>query len=240
MTDEMRLVPHMDDGAARAPSQARFPVRGESTAAPLQPIIAERRPLPWPNGWFALCPSEELRRGEVQIAPFMGSELVLYRTASGAACAVSPYCPHLGAHLGHGGKVEGEDLVCPFHGFAYGPGGACVRVPGGGKPPPAKLEQWRVQERSGMVMVWRDHLGREPDWEIPDFDTTGYSPGRMSRQDMGGYAHDLAENSADLNHFAYLHGFSDVAMRHEVDRHRMRFTLTARWHGVDIVMHCNS
>lgn len=219
VADHLPLVPHSRDDMAMD--------------APPRPIIEGPRSLPWPNGWFALCYSDELRRGNVRIVPFMGSELVVYRTAAGIAHAVSPYCPHLGAHLGHGGKVEGETLVCPFHGLAYGTDGACVHSPFG-RPPCVVLEQWLVQERSGMVMVWRDHMGRTPDWEIPDVDTTGFSPGRGSCQEMGGYAHDLVENSADMKHFAYLHGFTDVAMRHEADRHCLRFILTGCWHGVPL------
>ncbi|WP_425436809.1 Rieske 2Fe-2S domain-containing protein [Mycobacterium rhizamassiliense] len=42
----------------------------------------------------------------------------MYRTKSGLARAIEAYCPHLGAHLGHGGKVLGDELHCPFHAFA--------------------------------------------------------------------------------------------------------------------------
>ncbi len=44
-----------------------------------------------------------------------GVDLVLFRTESGKAVGTDPYCPHLGAHLGYGGQIEGETIRCPFH-----------------------------------------------------------------------------------------------------------------------------
>ncbi|WP_080426167.1 Rieske 2Fe-2S domain-containing protein [Burkholderia ubonensis] len=199
-------------------------------------IVEGPRPLPYPDGWFAVCFSRELKPGNVRIVPFMGHELVVYRVQSGGAHAVSPYCPHLGAHLGHGGRVDGEHLVCPFHGLSFAPDGKCVGAGAGQKPPCAALEAWRVQERSGMVLVWRDHAGRAPDWEIPGTDLSGFSPARSSCYELAGYAHDIGENSADVLHFAWLHGFTDVSMSYETDRSWMVFNLSGRWHGVRIVM----
>jgi len=225
----------MNRMAMEQPIVLAFERGGEASRHP-KPVIDERRSLPYPNGWVAVCFSHEIKPGEVRITPFMGHELVAYRTHAGQAHVVNPYCPHLGAHLGHGGKVDGEDLVCPFHGLAFGPDGACVRSGTGQKPPFATLNSWLVHERNGMVFVWRDSAGRAPDWDVPEADTTGYSPPKASCYELGGYPHDMAENSSDVAHFAWLHGFTDVAMTYETDRIRMAFNLTGRWHGVQINM----
>ncbi|MFJ3216482.1 Rieske 2Fe-2S domain-containing protein [Kitasatospora sp. NPDC086801] len=66
--------------------------------------------LPYPDGWFALAASHELKAGKVLTRRLMGEDVVLYRTASGAMRAVRPYCPHLGAHLGHGATAQGDNL----------------------------------------------------------------------------------------------------------------------------------
>ena len=61
---------------------------------------------------------------------YFGRELVLFRTESGEAHAVDAYCAHLGAHLAVGGKVEGEGIRCPFHGWCYdGASGQCTDIP---------------------------------------------------------------------------------------------------------------
>lgn len=54
-------------------------------------LIRGRRVLPYPDGWFAVCFSHELKRGDVRTVPFMGQELVVYRTHAGEAFAVEPF-----------------------------------------------------------------------------------------------------------------------------------------------------
>ena len=203
---------------------------------PPDPVIDGRPLLPYPNGWFAVCLSDELKPGDVRNVPFMGGELVVYRTHSGSAHVIEPYCPHLGAHLGHGGNVDGENLVCPFHHLSFDADGWCVGAPGGCKPPPARLKHWRAQERNGAVLVWRDKTGQAPAWEIPETDTTGFSRAKGGYAEIDGYPHDIAENSADLTHFATLHGLTDVRMTsYEEEDHRMVFHLTGLCNGWRIV-----
>jgi phenylpropionate dioxygenase-like ring-hydroxylating dioxygenase large terminal subunit len=67
-------------------------------------------PLPYPNGWFGLALSRELREGAIIRRGFMGREVVLYRTRSGSAYAIQPHCPHLGANLGRG-EVDGDRAI---------------------------------------------------------------------------------------------------------------------------------
>ena len=129
-------------GSPLPPSGTRQPVRGD--------VLAGDRPwLPYPSGWFCVGFSRELPAGRVITRRFMGEDVVVYRTRAGAVRAVRPYCPHLGAHLGVGGTVEGELLVCPFHRFAFDPDGVCTKVPGG-RPPRARLDHYPVREQNGI------------------------------------------------------------------------------------------
>jgi Rieske 2Fe-2S protein len=77
-----------------------------------------RRLDPFPTGWYALF-SSELAAGALLHGRYFGEELVVFRTEAGRAVAMDAYCPHMGAHLGHGGEVRGETLRCPFHGFCF-------------------------------------------------------------------------------------------------------------------------
>ena len=98
---------------------------------------------PYPRGWFCVGISSELGPGDVRPASYFGRELVLFRTQAGEARVLDAYCPHLGAHLGHGGKIDGEVIVCPFHGWRFdgnGTGTAMLygkRIPKAAKPPTA-------------------------------------------------------------------------------------------------------
>jgi hypothetical protein len=79
----------------------------------LQPGV-EAAPLPYPQGWYAVGFDSELSPGRVQVRRFMGRDIVLFRTGSGRPYAAEAHCPDMGAHLGHGGTVVGENLRCPF------------------------------------------------------------------------------------------------------------------------------
>lgn len=169
--------------------------------------IEERAVLPYPNGWFVLCCSREIKPGAVLTVPFIGSQLVVYRTESGDVRVCQPYCPHLGAHLGHGGRVEGENLVCPFHGFAYDKDGACVYACAGHKPPKISLKQMLVREINGMVYVWYHDCGLMPDWAPPILDLHGFVCTSVNKIDMRGYVQDMGENTADTTHLQHVHGW---------------------------------
>jgi len=49
---------------------------------------------------------------------------VLYRRASGTVVALHDQCPHRSAPLSTG-RVEGDDILCAFHGLRVGPDGLC-------------------------------------------------------------------------------------------------------------------
>jgi len=84
----------------------------------------------FPMGWFSVATSRELLVGEVKDVQAFDRELVLYRTRSGRAVLQDAFCPHLGAHLGHEGRVIGESIRCPFHGWQFDAGdGKCVKIP---------------------------------------------------------------------------------------------------------------
>jgi cholesterol 7-desaturase len=166
---------------------------------------------PYPTGWYAFGLASELTPGAVLSRPFMGEDLVVYRTRSGIVRAVAPYCPHLGAHLGHGGWVDGELLVCPFHSFAYDHAGACVRTGYGTKPPAgARLAQRPVREANGLMLVW--HGAGTPSWDVPELDLDGWTPIRCRRFVLRDHPQETTENSVDLGHFAIVHGYRNVRM----------------------------
>jgi phenylpropionate dioxygenase-like ring-hydroxylating dioxygenase large terminal subunit len=180
--------------------------------------MTQRRELsPYPNGWYALAFSRELRRGRTLARSFVGRELVLFRTASGQAAAVDAYCPHLGAHLGHGGRVEGECLRCPFHGFRFARDGRCVETGYGTKPPPnAVLPTWPLREINGMLLVYHDADGRPPSWEVPAVPSEDWSPTIHRRFVLQAHPQETTENSVDLGHFAWVHGYRTVRMLRDV------------------------
>lgn len=77
-----------------------------------------------------------------------GRELVLFRTPGGLA-ALGNTCPHRRARLSDG-RVDGDRVVCPYHGFRFGPDG-CGASPG---TPQMRLETSRFEAREAWGAIW--------------------------------------------------------------------------------------
>jgi nitrite reductase/ring-hydroxylating ferredoxin subunit len=197
-----------------------------------EPTAAQRRSLPpYPSGWYVLAFAAELRPGTVLSRTLAGHEIVLFRTQYGIASALDAYCPHLGAHMGRGGRVCGESLRCPFHGFQFDPAGRCVATGYGSKPPPAaRLRAWPLRERNGMLQVYFHPAGAAPSWEVPVIDDRGWSAPFYRRYVIAAHPQETTENSVDLGHFSWVHGYRAVTMQREVriDGHYLSTCYTAQ------------
>jgi nitrite reductase/ring-hydroxylating ferredoxin subunit len=214
-----------EDGTDEATDEAQLRVSGFRSNGRKQPagresgaaVTPTRRSLaPHPTGWYALAFSDELTRGKTLARTLAGVELVLFRTESGQPCAMEAYCPHLGAHLGYGGRVEGEQIRCPFHGFRFDTGGQCVATGYGTKPPPtAKIRTWPLREMNGILLAALAPEGGAPSWEVPPLDMTGWSPMIHRRFVLASHPQETTENSVDLGHFAAVHGYESVRTRRE-------------------------
>ena len=84
----------------------------------------------------------------------------------GVADVLDAYRPHLGAHRGVGGKVVGETLQCPFHGWRFDGSGRCVKAAQSEYPPQlGESDGWPVIQRNAVILV-RYHPERKlPAWE---------------------------------------------------------------------------
>lgn len=176
-----------------------------------------------PNGWFAVAHTRELRAGRVLEKSYFGREWVLWRDASGAPAMQDAYCPHLGAHLGDG-KICGNRLRCPFHGFEWAQSGACETTPDGRKPPRAKLRTLPLRERAGLILAWWHAEGAAPAWEPPALDETHFTPFKFLRRTFRGHPQEICENSSDLVHFGPTHGYGNPHATSEprIDGHVLR------------------
>lgn len=197
--------------------------------------------LPYPNGWFAACFSHELKTEDIMCTPFSGQDLVIYRTKSGTVYAIDPYCPHMGAHLAHGGKIKGEDIICPFHGLRFNQQGHCAyfekqRSSSQSNCPQIKLKHHIVREIDNVIFVWRHTHHYSPEWEIPKLNQEGFSQRHYEKFLMKGLSQDMTENSADPLHFAYLHGLKNVTTQNEEDGEKMIYTMQANVFNQDVTM----
>src|SRR5438128_7180858 len=110
-------------------------------------------------------------------ASLLGERLALVRLG-GELVAFRDLCVHRGTPLSMG-RVEGDLLVCAYHGWNYDRDGACVRIPQRGPEHPiprkARVERFRAEERYGAVWVCLGDpsvpLPGYPEYDDPAFRT---------------------------------------------------------------------
>lgn len=189
-------------------------------------------PSPFPRGWFLVAWSDELPPGAVRPLRYFGRDLVLFRTEAGHARLMDAHCPHLGAHLGHGGRVEGETVRCPFHGWAWdGQTGRCAKIPFLDKAAPkVAVRTWPVHEEAGMILAWHHEAGGGPDWAFPAQPTLepgAWTPWTGVEWRIRSHVYDITENDVDRAHMPAVHDFTTSLPDTEatVDGPLMRVTM---------------
>jgi phenylpropionate dioxygenase-like ring-hydroxylating dioxygenase large terminal subunit len=206
---------------------------------------------PYPEGWYRIAWTRDLGNGRVLPLRWFGQDLVLYRGESGRPYLLDAHCPHVGAHLGHGGRVKGETIACPFHGWRMAGTGSCVLVPLAKKiPPRARVRTWPVCELSGAILAYVHPSGDAPRW-YPDA-IEGWTDPEWTRAQflapwrVRTHVQELGENAVDLAHAVVLHDhFARAAetiavesegpiLRHRSAHHYKVFALV-EWLGRKVV-----
>ena len=161
------------------------------------------------RGWYLVCWSDDLRRGEVKPLRYFGKDFVIFRGEDGRATLLGAHCPHLGAHLGYGGRVQGNEIICPFHAWRFGASGRCTEVPYASRiPPRAAVDTYQVQEHSGMVLAYFGPEGSAPEYEVPvieEIDDPAWTPLQRAQIEIATQPREVIENIADLAHFLPVH-----------------------------------
>lgn len=168
----------------------------------------------FPMGWYSIARSQELLVGEVSSVQAFDREFALYRTRSGVPVLQDAFCPHLGANLGVEGRVVGESIRCPFHGWRFGTDGECKEIPYCEDiPERARIRMWNCEEKNGEIYIWYHPENTAPQWELPDLpelDDPNWTQPRYAEFLVPAHVQDIAENSCDPVHFQFVHKQSDV------------------------------
>ncbi len=185
--------------------------------------------LPIPFGWFPVAYSNELEVSEVKPSFLFDEHQVLFRTQSGEARMLEAFCPHLGAHLGHGGKVVGEHIACPFHAWELDGDGVVKNIPYAKAIPRrasqgACLYSYPTQERNQMIWAWYHPRRIEPTFDvedIPEFSDPDWTELETYEWEINAHIQETGENAVDIAHFVYVHSAAHMPKaRIELDGHR--------------------
>ena len=115
--------------------------------------------------WYPFMPATALEDGP---RPFtlLGTDIVLWRGEDGSLGCVRDRCCHRTTKLSRG-FVEGQNIVCGYHGWCYSRSGQVVRIPQLDRstaPEGLCVPAYQATERHGFVWV----ALAEPLTEIPD------------------------------------------------------------------------
>jgi len=159
-------------------------------------------------GWFPVIDSEDLEPGSIKAAHFFDKELVLWRDESGEPHVMGAFCPHMGAHVAHGGMVEGDAIRCPFHGWRFAGDGRCRAIPYSQRIPRVSLRNYPTVDRNGQVIAWYHPKHESPLWDIPTIpewvNTKSTITSKIERV-IATTWQEVSENGVDFAHFPAVH-----------------------------------
>ncbi len=165
------------------------------------------------NFWWPLEFSHEITAKPKRVTA-LSQEFVLYRTPDGVAHTMSDLCVHRGGALSDG-WMNGDCIVCPYHGWEYTADGACVKIPANAKdvpvPKKARVDSYPTQERYGYVWAFLGDIPeneRPPIPDLPHFDKPEEFRTIRGKFDWDVYYERALENSLDAAHAPFVHGGS--------------------------------
>lgn len=186
-----------------------------------------------PVGWFQIGWSGDIPKGSVKPLRYFSEDLVAYRGEDDTLRVLNAHCHHLGAHIGHGGKVVGNEVQCPYHGWRWNSEGKNTHIPYQEQCVNKRLKTWHVQEQHGCIFLWHDPTGAAPRWTLTHMFDDFHEFSDMNEEDFyplypggtrlwpGEQVHPQItfENSVDSMHFRYVH---DSPMTPELLEQRFR------------------
>jgi vanillate O-demethylase monooxygenase subunit len=157
--------------------------------------------------WYVAAWSDEVTRTPMRRL-ILGQPVVLYRRIDGTPTAMLDRCVHRAYPLS-AGTIDGDNIVCGYHGFVYDAGGTCIAVPGQATiPRAAAVHAFPTVEREPLIWVWMGAPEKADPATIPALPWTT-AEGWLQIKDFATikarYAL-LVDNLMDLSHETYIHG----------------------------------
>lgn len=158
------------------------------------------------EGWYPLCPTRELKRGDAKSFVIGYQRLAAFRGEDGTVRALDAFCPHMGADLGNG-TVHGNSLRCYFHQWRFGGDGDLLDVTCGAKPNrQVRLSSYPVEERYGFIWVYAGVKATSPLPACPGLEGQATHARYLGATTLYAHHHVMMAGGIDLAHFGSVHG----------------------------------
>jgi phenylpropionate dioxygenase-like ring-hydroxylating dioxygenase large terminal subunit len=195
MSSSSSFVPSSELGAeaarARLPRECTF---AESDWRVLAPF------------WYPVAHSREVTAKPLATR-LLDERVVLYRLPDGSVVAARDICYHRGVPLSLG-HVEGDEIVCRYHGLRYDRSGRCTCIPahpGGVISPRLRLDIYPAQEKYGLVWVRLVDNGPLALPELVEWEDPDYLQVHLDSVEIKAAAGRQVEGFLDVSHFAFIH-----------------------------------
>lgn len=204
-----------------------------------QPQCSNFDPTDWnilAQHWYPIARIQDVTVEPKQVQ-LLDVKMALYKTESGSIHLVRDICPHRGVPLSKG-WVEGENIVCPYHGLSYNVDGKCTKIPA--QPELTKisdrfsLTKFPVVEKYGLI--WTSLFSRdESEANFPileTWNTVEHQSILPPFVDIAGSSGRQLEGFIDVAHFAWVHhkAFADrenpIVPKYETERTDYGFKTT--------------
>ena len=161
------------------------------------------------NAWYVAAFGDEVKRALLGRV-LLGKRVLLYRTEAGEAVAMEDRCAHRSFPLS-AGMLEGDTVVCGYHGFRYDQKGDCIEVPSQAKcPKDIGVRTYPLIEMGPLVWIWLGDAGAADPALLPEQAWIGSDAWATSKGyfNLPGNYVSLHENLLDLTHLSYIHAKS--------------------------------
>ncbi|MBR9911698.1 MAG: Rieske 2Fe-2S domain-containing protein [Gammaproteobacteria bacterium] len=161
------------------------------------------------NRWYIAAFSNEISCEPME-RTLLNKPVVMYRKENGTPVAMYGLCPHRYFPLAKG-RLEGDAIVCGYHGFKFADTGECIDVPSQDNVPPVICQPaYPLEERGPICWIWMGDADKCDTSLIPPYEDFGLQqPGwHYSSENyfhLNGRSQLLVDNLMDLTHLPYVH-----------------------------------
>ena len=157
------------------------------------------------NDWHVVGHISELDKTGMMSVRLLEEDIVIWRSGE-QVLAWKDLCVHRGSKLSLG-EIQGESLMCPYHGWTYDATGRCISIPAHpDQAPPTKARTVTYRARIHYELIWVCLGEGEPNFPpFPEWEDETYQ-----RIWCGPYTFEAAgprvvENFLDVAHFPFVH-----------------------------------
>jgi len=191
------------------------------------------------NAWYAIAYDVEVKH-ELLARTICNQKIVIYRMENGDIAALENACWHRLLPLSMG-RLEGDEVVCGYHGLVYNSSGRCTHMPSQETlNPSACVRSYPALEKHRFVWIWPGDPAFADPALVPDLhwnhDPAWAADGRLITVKCDYRL--VIDNLMDLTHETFVHGSSigqqAVAEAPFVATHGERTATVTRWmEGID-------